>query len=144
MKSNLLSLQDMNISLETFEQAIRKARCRETSADPEGRTPDNPSHMHCFTTAVLLYETLGFPAYVEKLFFDSGEFAPHCYNRGHDQQEIRMTEEQVERYIVTKRYPKFQLTDDNIEFVFSVSPEIKEKYDMLKQRFQTEIKKIIK
>gem|GEM_PF-1456862 len=51
-------MQEMKLSVDAFNQVIRKCRCKETSADPEGRSQDNPSHMHCFTTAVLLFETL--------------------------------------------------------------------------------------
>ncbi len=96
--------------------------------------------MHCFTTAVLLFETLWFPAYRERLVFDTGETAPHCYNKDHAGNEIRACEEQVEKYVVKKREKQALLTKDHIEFVFCMSPAIRQKHEILKQRFEKEIK----
>lgn len=48
----------MQLSLDELKPIIPKCRSAETSADPEGWTPENPSHMQCFNTAILLFKIL--------------------------------------------------------------------------------------
>lgn len=48
----------MENSVEKFEQLLPKCRSRETTAEPEGRSDNNPSYRQCLVTALLANEFL--------------------------------------------------------------------------------------
>jgi len=119
------------VKLEDLKRALEKSWSRETSADPETWTPDNPSWGQCCVTALVIQDFFG--GILLRGAINTGS---HYWNKLPDGLVIDLTEQQFLKGI--------KLTDirsRSRKYVLSY-PDTAKRYNLLKQRVEAEIEKI--
>jgi len=134
----------MQISVKDFEQIIPKCRSKETSADPEGRSDLNPSYRQCLITALLANEFLWLDVYAEKVRLDSDFNDYHYFNKNKQNASIRFCEEQFLYEKIISKTSERPLPKDRIEILLERSPEIKQRYEIIKKKFEEEIASVFR
>ncbi|MFA7298463.1 MAG: hypothetical protein WC010_02340 [Candidatus Absconditabacterales bacterium] len=132
------------ISVDNFPHIIKKCRSRETSADSEKWSQNNPSYRQCLITALLANEFLGLDIYAEKVRLDNDFNAYHFFNKDTNNQDIRFCEEQFDNEKILTKKRQRPMNKERMEIILERNPEVNQRYNILKQRFQEEIKKIFR
>jgi hypothetical protein len=129
----------MKISVKKFEQLLPKCRSRETTAEPEGRSDNNPSYRQCLVTALLANEFLWLPIYSEKIIFEDNRIRKHYFNgyRKHEYKHF-CAEQFVYETKHTRTNTKLK-TKERIATIKENYPSIHQRYEILKKRLQEEI-----
>jgi predicted N-acetyltransferase YhbS len=83
------------VTLTDLETAIRASWSRETSADPDEWTVDNPSRGQCDATAVVLRAYLGGEILVADILCDGRRVERHAWNRLPSGLTLDLTREQL-------------------------------------------------
>lgn len=133
----------MNISERDFTRALKNSWSRETSGDPEHRSDTNPSYRQCLITALLANEFLKFDIYTEVVHLESGFRGEHYFNFDNDKKKRwDFCDEQFahEKVLNRKRERKLLAQPESLK---NYNESIRRRYDILKQKFQTEIQKVI-
>ncbi|MFA7717850.1 MAG: hypothetical protein WC875_03995 [Candidatus Absconditabacterales bacterium] len=133
----------MDISLQNFSQIIKTCRSKETSGDPERRFDKNPSYRQCQVTALLAHEILGLLVYVEKLTLENNYTGYHYFNKDKGNLSIRFCEEQFTNEKVVARKQEKLLDEEKIAALLEIYPETKQKYELLRQKFQEQLNVVL-
>ena len=131
----------MDILLYDFECTLRKCRCKETSGDPEKRSDKNPSYRQCLFTALLANEVLWLSFCSEKVTLGTGLTHYHYFNKDTSGNIYRFCEEQFQSEIIIQRTEEKIRSNERRDTFLSMYPHIRAKYQLLKDKFQTEIQR---
>ena len=129
----------MQLSVDDFARVLPKCRSKETSWDPANRSDKNPSYRQCLATALLANEVLEFDVYAEKWLLENGYEWFHFFNKDKQNISIRFCEEQFTFTKVLKKKQEKPITKWWIDVLLDISPESKQRYEILKEKFQKEI-----
>lgn len=132
----------MEISVREFTQIIRKSWNQETSGFPEQWSSQNPSCGQCLVTALLAHEILWLSVYTEKITLRN-KAGYHYFNKDTDNKEHRFCEEQFIGQEILWRDPERSLDQQRIDILLERNPDIKKRYEFLKQNFQQQIHSIL-
>ncbi len=125
--------------MDNFPSIIKKCRSKETSSDPEHRSQDNSSYRQCLATALLASDFLWFSVYAEKITIDADRTGYHYFNKDMQNIPLNFCEEQFAHENITARKDERLLDKNRIDVILKFHPEIKQQYEILKQRFEEEI-----
>jgi len=133
----------MKLSVDDFRQTIKKCRSRETSGDSENRSEKNPSYRQCLVTALLANEFLWFDVYAKRGTLESGYTGNHFYNKDTNYEKICFSKEQFlyDKIITAEDWARL-INKEQIDILLEMNPETKKRYEILKQKFQTEIRSL--
>ncbi|KKS69020.1 MAG: hypothetical protein UV40_C0036G0004 [Parcubacteria group bacterium GW2011_GWA1_42_7] len=121
------------MSIEEFKKLVPKICCKETSADPEHWTCDNPTWGNCAEVALLVQELFG-GVLIRKSLADIPELSylrSHYMNRLSDGAEVDFTRDQFKNGL-----PKNLPTEERPRERVITYPGAKERYDILCSRFK--------
>jgi len=122
------------LEIQQFWNALKKAWCRETSADPEGWAEDNPAHMQCHASSFVAQDILG-----GGVVWGMTDYGPHFWNILPGGLEIDFTSPQLPDDFV---YPEPSLASrDFLDDFGQMYPEILRRYRLLKSRVEMFAKK---
>lgn len=130
-----------------FIRTIEKCWSRETAMDPQNRSQQNPSYSQCLATALIARDELWVSVYVEKLTDPTTTKSRyHFFNKDTNNKDMRFCEEQFTHMpdIHIHKQRERIIDTEHLSIIMEWNPEAQKKYDILKQKFQSEIEKIIR
>lgn len=137
----------MTTSENDFIRTIEKCWSRETAMDPKNRSEQNPSYSQCLATALLARDELWLSVYVEKLIDPTTTTSRyHFFNKDIHNNDIRFCEEQFTHMpdIQIHKQRERIIDEEHLSIIIERNPEVQKKYDILKEKFQSELEKTIR
>ena len=134
----------MQLSVDVFEKTVRNCRSKESSGSPESRSDSNPSYRQCLVTALLAHEILWLSVFAEKITNEHNRIGHHFFNKDTENIPIRFCEEQFAYEKILARHRERPLNEERIEFLLERHPEIKQRYELFKKKFETELTSIFR
>lgn len=119
-------------TMAAFEDALRRAWCRETSASPDEWTPEDPALRQCEVSSFLAWEHFGGELVLGQVFVDDVMQEHHYWNRI-DGADVDLTAEQFRAGEEIREL--HALTQDQVRAkIDEIRPELRERIDLLRER----------
>ena len=129
----------MSITKEKFQEIIEIICSDDTSADPKHWSAENPTWGHCAVVALLAQDQFG-GALIRQSFENVegfGHLLSHYSNKLAGGSEVDFTQEQFQG-----RLPQGLIKEERPRERVLSYPDTKRRYELLKDRFETELLKI--
>ena len=130
------------VELSKLVEVLRKSWNRDTCYEGcvDEWSPDNPAWGQCAVTALVVQDYLGGKIVWTMLTLPDGRRAAHYFNEINEE-EIDLTKEQLpEGTIVPRGEPRTEKGSTR-DYILSFPITLKQRYELLKQRVEEEIKR---
>ncbi|PIN69353.1 hypothetical protein COV93_05865 [Candidatus Woesearchaeota archaeon CG11_big_fil_rev_8_21_14_0_20_43_8] len=128
------------MKISKLEKILKRAWCRETSADPDNWTEKVPEYGQCAVTACVVQDYMGGEIVWANAKHPNGQEISHYFNVV-DDEEVDLTRSQFpEGTLIPLGVPKRKQFPTTRDYVLSYGPSL-DRYKILKHRVELELDK---